>query len=450
MKTTFWGFLLLIAGLSTFADAWPQWMGPQRDGVWRESGIVSKFPPGGPKVVWRTELDGGYSGPAVVDGRVYIMDRKPGPPLERKPGERGLPQIPGTERVVCLDEATGKLLWEHKYDSAYRIDYPAGPRTTPTVERGRVYVLGAMGEFRCLDAAKGDLVWTRNFMNDFHLEQPQTWGWAAHPLIYGEKIITLVGGTNSAVVAFEKATGKEVWRALTTREVGYAPPVIAKVGAQDQLIVWHSEAVAGLRPETGEVIWKVTYPPEGKPQRPEVTVMMPRVNGDSLFVSSFYHGALMLKFEGEKASVLWNKKSTSKSSFNAGLHALMTTPVLKDGYIYGVCGGGELRCLDAKTGERVWETLEHFKGKQEVFGTAFLTQRGEHGNEFFIWTDLGDLIIAKLSPQKYEEVSRVHLLNPAENARGRDVVWCAPAFANKSFFARNQKELICVSLAAES
>src|SRR5687767_12012971 len=126
--------VLLVGGISTFADAWPQWMGPLRDGVWRESGIVRKFPAGGPKVVWRTELDGGYSGPAVANGRVYIMDRKQGPPLERKPGERGLPQIPGTERVVCFDEATGKMLWEHKYDAAYRIDYPAGPRVTPTVE----------------------------------------------------------------------------------------------------------------------------------------------------------------------------------------------------------------------------------------------------------------------------------------------------------------------------
>jgi outer membrane protein assembly factor BamB len=250
-------------------------------------------------------------------------------------------------------------------------------------------------------------------------------------------------------VAFEKATGKEAWRALTTREVGYAPPVIAKVAGKDQLVVWHTEAVAGLRPQTGEVIWTVAYPPEGRPQRPEVTVRMPRVSGELLFVSSYYHGALMLKFEGEKAGVLWNRKSSSKSSFNAGLHSLMTTPVLKDGFIYGVCGASELRCLKAETGERVWETLDHFNGKQAMFGSAFLTQHGEQGNEFFIWTDLGDLIIAKLSPEKYEEVSRAHLLDPVENARGRDVVWSAPAFANKCFFARNQKELICVSLAAE-
>jgi outer membrane protein assembly factor BamB len=197
------------------------------------------------------------------------------------------------------------------------------------------------------------------------------------------------------------------------------------------------------------VIWTVAYPVEGKHQRPEVTIGMPRVSDNQLFVSSFYHGGLMLQFDGEKADVLWNKKSTSRSSFNAGLHTTMTTPALKDGFIYGICGGGELRCLNAKTGERVWETLDHLQGKQTMFGTSFLVQIGEQSDRFFIWTDLGDLIIARLTPEKYEEISRAHLLDPIENARGRDVVWSHPAFANKKFFARNQKEIICVSLAAD-
>ncbi|HVK57476.1 MAG TPA: PQQ-binding-like beta-propeller repeat protein, partial [Candidatus Kapabacteria bacterium] len=243
--------------------------------------------------------------------------------------------------------------------------------------------------------------------------------------------------------------GKELWRALTSREIGYAPPVIAKVAGKEQVIIWHTEAVAGVRPESGEVIWSVQYPVEGKHQRPEVTIAMPRVEGDLLFVTSFYHGGLMLKFTGEKAEVLWNKKSTSRSSFNAGLHTTMTTPVLKDGFIYGICGTGELRCLRADTGERVWETREHVNGKETVFGTSFLIKNGERGDRFFIWTDLGDLIIADLTPEKYREVSRAHLLDPVENARGRDVVWSHPAFAQKSFFARNQKEIICVSLEAD-
>jgi hypothetical protein len=125
---------------------------------------------------------------------------------------------------------------------------------------------------------------------------------------------------------------------------------------------------------------------------------------------------------------------------------LMATPVLKDGFIYGICAAGELRCLDAKSGERVWESREHLGGKERMFGTSFLVQQGDQSDRFFIWTDLGDLIIARLTPEKYQEISRTHLLEPTENARGRDVVWSHPAFANKAVFVRNQKELICVSL----
>lgn len=424
-------------------------MGPQRDGVWREAGLLETFPATGPKVVWRKDINGGYSGPAVANGRVYVLDRKAGPALARKPGEKGMPELPGDERLLCLEERTGNLIWEHTWAASYRIDFPAGPRTTPLVEKDRIYVLGAMGDLRCVDAAGGKLIWARNFIQHYQLAQPPAWGWAAHPLLHADKIISLVGGTNSAVVAFDKSTGQERWRALTTREIGYAPPMIATVAGSEQLILWHTEALSGLRPETGEVLWSVPYPTEGKHQRPEVTIGMPRVSGGLLFVTSFYHGALMLKFAGEKAEVLWNQKSSSRSSFNAGLHTTMTTPVLKDGFIYGICGTGELRCLNAKTGERIWETREHVRGKETVFGTSFLIQQGDDSDRFFIWTDQGDLIIARLTPQKYEEISRAHLLEPNENARGRDVVWSHPAFANKAMFARSQKELICVSLDAK-
>ena len=231
------------------ADDWPQWMGPRRDGVYREEGV--EFPAENPKVIWRRELNAGYSGPAVANGRLCIMDRKQGAPLQRKAGERGIPEQPGDERVLCLDARSGDLIWEHKYDAAYRIDFPAGPRTTPIVEAGRVYTLGAMGDLRCLEQRDGKLVWSRNFINDFGSPVP-AWGWSAHPVIHGEKLISLVGGTNSAVVAFNKTTGKEIWRALTTREIGYAPPVIATVDGKEQLIIWHPEAIVGLRPETGE------------------------------------------------------------------------------------------------------------------------------------------------------------------------------------------------------
>src|SRR5262245_23169475 len=224
------------------ADDWPQWLGPRRDGVWRETGILEKLPASGPKVLWRVPVNNGYCGPAVADGRVFLLDRVAGKMPERKRGDRSIPQIPGNERVLCLDARTGAELWAHTYDCPYRIDYPGGPRATPVVADGRVYALGAMGDLRCLEAASGKLVWAINLVTNFTTEPP-VWGWAAHPLLDAEGLICLVGGTNSAVVAFDKGTGKELWRALNAQEIGYAPPVILKVGAKRQLLIWHPDAI---------------------------------------------------------------------------------------------------------------------------------------------------------------------------------------------------------------
>jgi outer membrane protein assembly factor BamB len=431
------------------ADDWPQWLGPQRDGVWRETGIIEKLPPGGPKVLWRAQVNAGYCGPAVAGGRVFLLDRTAGQMPERKPGDRSLPQIPGTERVLCLEAGTGAKLWEHTYDCPYRIDYPAGPRTTPIAAGGRVYTLGAMGDLLCLSASTGAVVWWRNFLKDFQLAEPPLWGWAAHPLLDGDRLICLVGGTNSAVVAFHKETGKEIWRALTAQEIGYAPPVIHTIGGRRQLIVWHPDAVTGLEPETGKVLWAVKYPVDARPKRPEVTIAMPRLEGRRLFLTEYYQGSLMLELDSDPpgAQVLWNRHGKPGVDFSAGLHTVMSTPVFKAGFIYGVCGGGELRCLDAATGERKWETYAATGNKPAPLANVFIV---DEAGRYWLWTDQGELIVARLTPQGYQELSRAKLLGTVENTRGRDVLWCHPAFANRCIYLHNGQEFVCVSLAASS
>jgi outer membrane protein assembly factor BamB len=235
-----------------------------------------------------------------------------------------------------------------------------------------------------------------------------------------------------------------VWKALTAKEVCYSPPMIYEAGGKRQLIVWLDASVNGLDPETGKPYWSQPYA-DGKPRYPAVSIATPRKAGSDLFVTSFYHGGLMLRLADDKpaAKELWRSKANDIEK-SEGLHALMTTPVLKDGYVYGVCGLGELRCLKADTGERVWETYEATGGKQAAFATAFLVEQGER---FFLFNEQGDLIIARLSPKKYEEVSRAHLLDPTYKLEGRKVVWSHPAFANKCVYARNDKEMVCVSLA---
>jgi len=446
--------MALIAALtcsittSARADDWPQWAGPKRDGVWRESGLLQRFPAGGPKVEWRVPIGAGYSGPAVVGDRLYVMDRPDVPPPA--PGQEARiakDAIPGTERVLCVDVKTGKTHWVHQYDCPYQISYPSGPRTTPAVVNGKVYTLGAMGDLLCLDAATGKEIWARHFRADFGLKRAPVWGWSSAPLVEGDRLYCLVGGDGSTVVCFDATNGKEIWRALSTEEIGYAPLLLADVHGRKELIVWHTEAAVGLDPANGKTLWSLDYPPEGERQRPEVSIAAPCMLDDNrLFLTNFYHGATLLKLPaGEgKAEILWNLTSPNLTKPANGLHTVMCTPVIKDKHIYGICGQGELRCLELDTGKRLWETLAAVNNKRGLFANAFLV---EQGDRTWIYNDQGDLLLAKLTPQGYEELGRVHLLDTTLATRGRDVTWCHPAFANRCAYVRNDKVMVCVSLA---
>jgi outer membrane protein assembly factor BamB len=434
----FLGFLL-VSFLR--ADDWPQWLGPQRDGVWRETGILERFPAAGPKVRWRVPVNAGYTGPAVANGRVYLMDRKvdSGAPMSRSAFDRG--EIPGNERVLCLNEVDGKIIWEHTYNRPYTVSYAAGPRATPLVSGGKVYTLGTEGNLLCLDAEKGTVLWSRDFQKDFGARSPM-WGFSAHPLLDGNKLICLVGGPGSVAVAFDKDSGKELWRALSAREPGYCPPTMITAGGTRQLMVWHPQAVNSLDPETGKVFWSDPWE-----IRAGLTVPTPRQSGELLLLTSFYNSSHCYRLDSAKpdATLLWAGKSFSEKKTDT-LHSIMSTPFIEDGHIYGVCSYGQLRCLKLETGERLWETFAATNGKPERWGHAFLIK---HADRFFLANELGDLIIAKLTPKGYEEISRARLLEPTNTDARRPVVWSHPAFANKCVYARNDKELVCVSLAAE-
>ena len=438
--------LLLVLGLQLSvpalrADDWPQWLGPQRDGVWRESGILEKFPATGLKFRWRVPVGGGYTGPAVARGRVFLMDRQLAKGATSPANAFARGQIPGSERVLCFNEADGKLLWQHEYACAYTVSYAAGPRTTPTVHAGKVYTLGSEGNLVCLDAETGKPAWSRDFKKEFGIKTP-LWGFAGHPLVDGQKLICLAGGDGSVVVAFDKDTGRELWRALSAKEPGYAPPMIYEFAGKRQLILWHPEAVNGLDPETGKVFWTHKHAPA---VRFGMTIPTPRQAGDLLFLTSFYNGSLLLRIASDQPAVVWQSQKVSEKDTD-GLHSVMATPLIESGHIYSPCSYGQFRCLKLATGERLWETFAPTSGKSERWGHAFVVK---HGERTFIFSEKGDLVIAKLSPEKYEEISRTPLLAPANRDPGRPVVWSHPAFANRSIYARNDKELICASLAVE-
>jgi outer membrane protein assembly factor BamB len=434
-------FSLAVAAVQ--ADDWPQWLGPQRDAIWRETGIVEKFPADGLKYRWRVPIGGGYTGPAVAKGRVYVSDRQLAAGATNPANAFARGEIPGSERVLCLNEADGKILWQHEYDCAYTVSYASGPRVTPTVSEGKVYTLGAEGNLVCLDAENGKPLWARDFKKDFNLKTP-LWGFAGHPLIDGKRLICLVGGEGSVAVAFDKDTGKELWRALSAKEPGYAPPMIYEFAGKRQLIIWHPQAVNSLDPETGKVIWSYPLTPSVKAG---MTIASPRQSGDRLFLTSFYNGSLMLRVDSDKPSLIWQSKKVSEMDTD-GLHSVMSTPWLEEGYIYSPCSYGQFRCLKADTGERIWESFAPTAGKSTRWGNAFIVKNAATGN-CFLFSETGDLIIAKLTPEKYQEISRAHLLDPTTRDPGRLVVWSHPAFANKSVYARNDKEIVCVSLAVE-
>jgi outer membrane protein assembly factor BamB len=439
------GICVLVAGPASALD-WPQWLGPNRDGVWRETGLLARFPAGGPKVLWRTPLGTGYSGPAVAEGRIYVMDRQRALDADGKPRRPTREGIPGIERVVCLSAADGKRIWKHEYDCPYTISYASGPRTTPLVHQDRVYTLGAMGDLLCLERASGKVRWAKNLVKEYKLDGPPVWGWAGHPLLDGDLLYCLVGGEGSAVVAFHKDTGKEVWRALSTEEIGYSPPMIYEAGGKRQLIIWLSESINALDPATGKAYWTQAYPVGVPLQRPAVNIATVRRMDDLLFLSTYYHGPMMLKLAADRpdATVLWKGKSNNVAKPD-GVHILMAAPMLKDGYIYGVCANGELRCLKADTGQQLWETYAATGGKKTDCATAFIVPQGDR---YILFNDQGDLILAHLSPKGYQEIDRAHILEPVQEARGRQVVWSHPAFAERCVFARNDKEMVCISLAA--
>jgi outer membrane protein assembly factor BamB len=424
-------FAFLAVATASFAADWPEWRGSGRQGVWSETGIIERMPASGLKVIWRVPIQAGYSGPSIASGRVFLLDHT------RSTGTRA------TERALCLDERTGKILWTRTWDADYRgLDYANGPRATPTVDRDRVYVLGAMGSLRCLRTTDGSEVWSSDFVRDFGTAVPG-WGMSSAPLVVGSKLIAVAGGRgNAKVVAFDKYSGKEAWRALSSdnSEPGYSQPVLIQHG-RPQVLIWHTTALESLAPETGAVLWSEPF---------RITMNTPIAtpvwNAPHLLVSGFFDGARMMELAPSGgARRAWASQGGNEIKSDK-LNALMSQPIIEGDYVYGICSYGQLRCLSRTTGERIWETQAVTIEKARNASAWMVRNQGR----VFILNDRGELIIATLAPSGYSEIGRAKVIEPTSPAGARRelgaVVWSHPAFANRHVVVRNDQEVIRISL----
>jgi outer membrane protein assembly factor BamB len=399
------------------ADDWPQWRGPNRDGVWAEAGILYSFPPDGLKARWRAAVGPRWSSPVVAKGRVYLTDSELNKPKAR-------------ERVHCFDESTGKALWTF----AYEVTYPdwafpeRGPTATPIVKDGKLYTLGNKGDLVCLDARKGEVLWRRNLEKDYDVQE---FAFNASPLIEGTLLIVCIGSyprtQPSSVLALDKDSGKEVWK-VPTGGLTNSSPVIIDAGARRQLIVWAQDGVYSLDPATGRTYWleKMKTPADS-------AVTTPVFHRNLLLVSG-----LMLKLDPEKpaASVLWpDTKAVSRRTLS-----VTSTGLVQSDHVFSATTSGALVCLEASTGKQVWQT-----DKVTKIGSGASIHLTPNGNAVFLHTDQGELIRAQLTGKGYQEISRTLLLAPTP----KEKAWPAPAYANRHVFARNNRELVCASLAGK-
>ena len=308
----------------------------------------------------------------------------------------------------------------------------------------RVYTLGAMGDLCCLDVMTGKLVWKKSFPQDYGAQVP-LYGFAGAPLVDGERLIVTVGGTDQAVVALDCRTGQELWKSLSSTEPGYCAPLAYSFGGKRQFVIWLPDALVGLEPESGKLLWSVHYPVTAG-----MTISTPAIEGNRLAVSSQYEGAMMLEFKDGAAqpAVLWKASAGSapeRQWKKAGFNTTLSSVLLLNNHVYGVSLYGETCCLDGDTGQRVWTTLEPTSGgdsPHDRWSTLFMTP---HDKEVFILNEKGDLILARLTPAGYTELSRATsstpICSPLAMAAGKSfghtrptpTVTSMPATITKSF-----------------
>ena len=403
--------LLAIASTTTaFAADWPQWLGPNRDGLSAETGLLRSWPDEGPRQAWRIETVGlGYAGPAIVNGRVYIM------------GSRG-----DEEMLFSLDEANGEEVWATPLGGVYENDWGDGPRGTPTVVDGMIYALGAEGGLVCLDAASGEARWRVSLVDDLGGKIP-VWGYSESPLVDGELVVVTPGGDQGAIAAIDRSTGEVVWQCEALEDVAhYSSPVVAQPHGERQYVQLLEKRLVGLAPKDGSLLWEVEWP--GR----VAVIPTPVVDGNRVYVTSGYGvGCMLVEIaEDNTAAVVYDNK-TMKNHHGGVLR-------LGD-HVFGHSDGVGWLCQEFATGQRTWR-------ERDALGKGAIAYADERF--YCLSEDEGDVVLLEASPTGWAEHGRFTLSPQTERRKPKGKIWMHPVIANGRLYLRDQELLFSFDIRA--
>ena len=396
--------LLLTVGYLTspaIGTDWPQWLGPNRNGVSDETGLATNWPRSGPRVLWRTPLGEGFSAISVVGNSAYTMFADG-----------------STEYAICLDASTGKERWRVQTGSKfYDPEGGNGPRSTPSVDGNSVFVLSAEGHLFALNKETGKESWSHSFTKEYGSRVPG-WGFSTSPLIEGDLLLVEVGGpSEKSLIAFDKTTGQIVWSSQSDRP-SYAAPLSVTVEGTRQIIFFPATGLVSVSPEKGTLLWRHRWQ-----TGPEVNAATPVfVPPNQIFISSGYgKGATLLTLRQDNGQFRVREAWRSKVMKNH-----FASSILHNGYLYGF-DNAILKCIDAKTGEEQWRKRGFRKGSL-IVAEDHLIILGEQGL----------LALAEATPEGYKEKTSARVLS------GR--CWTIPTLANGKLYLRNLKEAICLDI----
>lgn len=390
------------------AADWPQHLGPNRDGHSAETGLLRTWAKDGPVIVWKKDLGHGWAGPVVGGERLIIFHR-----------------VGDDDVIECVNTATGKSQWKSDYRTRYVDDFnfDDGPRATPLIADGRVFTLGADGDLRAWELATGNAIWDRNIIKDYRVPKG-FFGAATSPMIADGKLLINVGVKGAGVVAFDPATGKELWKAGDDG-VSYSSPVLGKLGDEELAIFFTRQGLLALVPKTGEVRYQYPWRPR---INASVNAATPIVAGNRVYLSTSYStGAVVLEAKKGKLEEVWQNDTSISNHYN--------TPVLVKDHLYGIDGRQEgnqaqLRCVEWNTGKVKWS--------EKAFGCAALIAAD---GMILATPENGDVVLIEPATESYKELARASVLESPVRA--------LPALAGGKLFVRDRKKLVALQVAAK-